>query len=875
MEATIFAFVRRHSTPEQLKILAMSLASLPVLYLTLDLPKTIINEALSGQGPFALWGHEFDQTDYLFALCALFLALVLLGGLLKYVTNVYVGVVAERMLRRLRYTLYSHVLRFPLPHLRRISQGELVQLINAETEPLGGFVGDALSVPAIQGGTLLTTLAFMFVQDPVLGLAAIALYPLQVWLIPKLQARVNELGKRRVRQVRRNAERISEMAQSVRDIRANDATWWERARFSDELFAVYNLRFEIYKKKFLIKFINNFLAQLGPFFFFSIGGYLVIQGQLTIGALVAVIAAQKDMAAPWRELLTYYQNLWDVRIKYDQIVQQFVLPGLRDPKLQDPQPEQIPHLEGDLRAAALVVRDEDGEPLLDGVSFQLSLPTTLAVVGSSGSGKEELTLILAGLLEPHGGRVTIAGQDLHALPEAVLGRRIGYVANPTAIFAGTIFDNLIYGLRHRPLVDPPPAVKAARARALLEARRSGNAPFDSAAEWTDWAAAGVTTEEERLPRLVELLRVVRLDGDVYAMGLRQAIEPDEALAAALLGARRAMRQLLDADPRLARLVEPFDPQLYNSNATLAENLLFGTPVGATFDLAYIAQQPYVIATLRKAGLLDELRTVGWRIAGTMVELFADLPPEHDYFQQFSFIAPEELPYYRTLVARGDAARLDALPAEDRDRLLALSFKIIPARHRLGLVTEELKDKVLRARELFRRDLPAALAGKIAFLDPDRYNAAASIQDNVLFGKVAYGQAQAVARIAELLGQVLDNEGLRDRVIEVGLRTECGVGGGRLTAAQRQKVALARELLKRPDLLILHDGTGALDSADQIAVRDALLAAAGQRMTLIWALHGDDWADQFAYRLELSRGTARLVPRAIDGHGGSAPLVAAK
>ena len=68
------------------------------------------------------------------------------------------------------------------------------------------------------------------------------------------------------------------------------------------------IRFDIYKKKFLIKFINNFISQLGPFFFYAIGGYLVLQGQMTIGALTAVVGAQKDITSPWRELLTYYQN---------------------------------------------------------------------------------------------------------------------------------------------------------------------------------------------------------------------------------------------------------------------------------------------------------------------------------------------------------------------------------------------------------------------------------------------------------------------------------------------------------------------------------------------------------------------------------------
>ncbi len=165
------------------------------------------------------------------------------------------------------------MLRFPLPYFRRISAGEIVQMINAEVEPLGGFIAAAFALPAFQGGTLMTILVFMFMQDPIMGLAAVILYPLQIYVIPKLQQQVNLLGKTRVRQVRRIAERISETVGGVRDIRANDRTQYERARFARELGVIFNVRFEIYKKKFFIKFLNNFLAQLGPFFFYSIGGF--------------------------------------------------------------------------------------------------------------------------------------------------------------------------------------------------------------------------------------------------------------------------------------------------------------------------------------------------------------------------------------------------------------------------------------------------------------------------------------------------------------------------------------------------------------------------------------------------------------------------
>ncbi|MGI9436558.1 MAG: ABC transporter transmembrane domain-containing protein, partial [Geminicoccaceae bacterium] len=199
MDRSIFGYILRHSKTAQLAILALTAASFPFLYAMLDLPKTIINDAMANAGGGTVFGIKLDQVNYLFALCGIFLVLVLINGGFKYVINVYKGIIGERMLRRLRYELYSRIMRFPLPHFRRVSQGELVQMITAEVEPLGGFISQAFALPAFQGGTLLTILAFMFAQDPVLGLAAVILYPFQIWIIPKLQRQVNLLGKARVK----------------------------------------------------------------------------------------------------------------------------------------------------------------------------------------------------------------------------------------------------------------------------------------------------------------------------------------------------------------------------------------------------------------------------------------------------------------------------------------------------------------------------------------------------------------------------------------------------------------------------------------------------------------------------------------------------
>ena len=171
MDKSIFKFIFRHTKPQQIYVLFITAASLPFYYASLDIPKLIVNTALEADDP-TVEGDEFprplrvlgielgdmDQMTLLFTLCFLFLALVCINGGFKMYINIYKGRLGERMLRRLRYILYSRILRFPLPHFRKVSSGELIPMITAEVEPLGGFIGDAFALPALQGGLLVTAI---------------------------------------------------------------------------------------------------------------------------------------------------------------------------------------------------------------------------------------------------------------------------------------------------------------------------------------------------------------------------------------------------------------------------------------------------------------------------------------------------------------------------------------------------------------------------------------------------------------------------------------------------------------------------------------------------------------------------------------------
>ena len=849
MEKTLFKFIWRYSKRDQIILLILTAISFPFLYLSLDLPKTIINKAIGGKDvPEEIFGMTVDQIDYLLILSGAFLALVFVNGGFKFYVNVFRGQLGERMLRRLRYSLLARVLRFPLPQFKKVSQGEVIQMVNSEVEPLGGFVGDSIALPAFQGGTLLTILIFMFIQDWMLGLAAIALYPIQGYIIPKLQWHVNQLGKKRVRNVRVLAEKIGEAVSGIEEVHANDGARRILARFTERLGVIYDIRYEIFRRKFFIKFLNNFIAQLTPFFFYSIGGYLVIKGDLTFGALVAILAAYKDLSAPWKELLTYYQRLADSRIKYDQVIEQFDPQGIWPENYQMAEIEADFSLAGNVSAGNLSILDEESQPIVEKLSFDISKSEHIALTGPSSGGKDLATILMARLLAPDSGQIVVAGKQIADLPEAATGRYMGYIGPNAFVFNATLKENILLGAMHRPI-----STEGELNEDLKNAQLSGNSLDDLEAEWLDHNAIGVDSDEGLQKRLIELLQVVDLDGDVYSMGLRSTVDgfDDDQLLEQILTARKKFRERLDKSD-ISNFVESFDKEVFNSNASVAENLLFGTPKGDSFNSENIGTNAYVVEILERVDLKDEFIRIGRDVASTMVELFADLPSDHEYFSQYSFISSEDLPEFQTLLARSERLGLENMSTEDSNQFLSLPFKLIPARHRLDLITNDIQKRILEARKLFAEEIGDELRDEIEFFEAGHYNRSSSIQDNILFGKIALDKANAIEEVNHLVTEIIDQENLRPVIINAGLNSQAGLAGSRLSQGQRQKLSIARALLRRPDHLILNEATSSLDSGSQTIVMSNLLSEMKGR-NITWALQRASLAENFDRVLVLSGG----------------------
>jgi putative ABC transport system ATP-binding protein len=136
-------------------------------------------------------------------------------------------------------------------------------------------------------------------------------------------------------------------------------------------------------------------------------------------------------------------------------------------------------------------------------------------------------------------------------------------------------------------------------------------------------------------------------------------------------------------------------------------------------------------------------------------------------------------------------------------------------------------------------------------DPYKFNPALTIEENIVFGEVA-PNGSAVGRTLEaLLEDAIVELGMIDELRRIGLLFPVGVSGSRLSPSQREKLALARDLMKQTTWLIIDNGVSELDSATQ---RDVIRGVREHRKDqgLIWSLQDPDLAGDFDQQIELVR-----------------------
>ncbi len=435
----LFYWIKKRYRALQVVLLVIIVIGLFFRVYPLEMQRRIINIAIN-----------LKMLDKLYLYCGLYMGAVLLAGIFKYAANALQAIISQKILIGMRRELYQHILKLPLTFFHRTQTGTITSAMTAELNAIATFLGGALAIPITSVLTFVVFLGFMIYLNPLLGLLSMIIYPFELTVIPLLQRWHNRYNQRRVMVTRQMAGVVNEACEGIQEVQGNGSYLLEQLKLDRLVYRLYGLIVKLDILKYGIKFSNNLFQSFGPFLLFLVGGYLAINGQFTIGALVAFLSAYEKVYDPWKELILYYQSYQDAQVRYKQIMELFD----HQPQFQLEAPSSPPRdIKGTIEAKNIGYQVNESIILLDDISFRLEAGKHLALVGFSGSGKSTLSHILSRLYQQSCGTLTIDGEQVELLSPMEVVTGISTVAQHSFIFTGTVRDNLLYAANSLHLAD--------------------------------------------------------------------------------------------------------------------------------------------------------------------------------------------------------------------------------------------------------------------------------------------------------------------------------------------------------------------------------------------------------------------------------------
>ena len=291
-DETLAGFVWRASGVHQFYAGGIAILVALLGFVPIDLQRRIVDGAI-----------ENKDVEALLLLGLAYGAAILLQSGLKYVLQIYQGWVGESAVKASRDQLAKVAARQKAHD--EASTGQIVNVIGREIDSVGGFVGTSISEFIINLTLLLAVLSYMLAIQPVIALAsAIFLIP-QVFLALYMQRELNDLVERQVTLVRK--------------LGSDTVNRRENGEFRT-IRAIFGNRMQFNGLKFGLKSLLNIANAMGPLMVLLVGGYLVINGETTIGTVVAFVSGFDRISSPLRDLLDFYRAYQQATVQHRLIV---------------------------------------------------------------------------------------------------------------------------------------------------------------------------------------------------------------------------------------------------------------------------------------------------------------------------------------------------------------------------------------------------------------------------------------------------------------------------------------------------------------------------------------------------------------------------
>jgi len=402
-------------------------------------------------------GIEGQDLSYLGWASLGLLGLTALAGVLGFFQGRWVEQMSQNVAYDLRNQLYMKLTSLSFSYHDRTEAGQLLARAMQDVDRLR-FLNGRATMRLAEGALLfVVSVGVMMAMNPRLALLALVSMPLITVQAYRYSKRMRPLWRAMRDQISRMTSRVEQNLRGARIVKgfAQEEAEIERFRQQTEAWL------QMARTSAWIRAINNpavvFLTNLGTIFIIWYGGRLVMQGEITLGELVAFTSYMGQLAGPVRTLGRMVPFLADAVASGERI---FEILDAESEVREAPDAIKLPPVRGHVRFEHVSFAYFGRHRVLEDINIDVPPGQIVALLGMTGSGKSSIISLIPRFYDVTSGRVTIDGYDVREVTLESLRSQIGIVLQETTLFAATIRENIAFG---RPGATEEEIVEAAKA----------------------------------------------------------------------------------------------------------------------------------------------------------------------------------------------------------------------------------------------------------------------------------------------------------------------------------------------------------------------------------------------------------------------------
>ena len=353
--------------------------------------------------------------------------------------------------------MIDHLLRLPLGYFDRRPVGELGTRV-AELEKIRNFLTGQALTTILDAAFSVIYILVMLVYSWLLTLIALSVLPIQIGLTLLGAPLFRRQYRAAAEENAKTQSHLVEVLTGIQTVKAQNVEMVSRWRWQ-EFYSNYIARtFEKTITGTALNHTSQVLQKISQLIVLWIGASMVLNGDLTLGQLIAFRIISGYVTQPLLRLSTIWQSIQELRISFERLADVIDTPQESDEV--DKTKVMLPPLQGQVRFEDLSFRFRPGQPeVLKDINLEVKSGTFVGIVGQSGSGKSTLMKLLPRLYEPDRGRILIDSYDISKVELYSLRRQIGIVPQDPLLFSGTVSENIALT---NPDVSSEEIVRAAR-----------------------------------------------------------------------------------------------------------------------------------------------------------------------------------------------------------------------------------------------------------------------------------------------------------------------------------------------------------------------------------------------------------------------------